>query len=85
MLRYRAGERYLHLVLIAHLLLTHLAATKPGAKADCRSDTHCLRLRSIPQMQQTLRAKLWDDVIASMENGSRNRRVGKKIRELIEL
>jgi len=85
MLRYRAVERYLHLVLIAHLLLTHLAATEPGAKADCQNDTHCLRLRSVPQMQQTLRAKLWDDVIASMENGSRNRRLGKKIRELIQL
>jgi SRSO17 transposase len=85
MLRYRAVERYLHLVLIAHLLLTHLAAHEAGAQADCGNESHCLRLPSVPKMQQTLRAKLWEDVIRSMENGSRNRRVGKKIREVIQL
>jgi SRSO17 transposase len=85
MLRYRAVERYLHLVLIAHLLLTHLAADEPGAQADCLDEPHCLRLSSVPKMQQTLRAKLWDDVITSMERGSRNRRVAKKIREVIQL
>jgi SRSO17 transposase len=85
MLRYRAVERYLHLVLIAHLLLTHLAADEPGAQADCQKEPHCLRLSSIPKMQQTLRAKLWDDVITSMEKGSRNRRAAKKIREVIQL
>lgn len=85
MLRYRAVERYLHLVLIAHLLLTHLAARAPDAQADCKNETHCLRLPSVPQMQQTLRAMLWDDTIASMEKGSRNRRVGKTIRKLILL
>jgi hypothetical protein len=41
---------------------------------------------SIPTTRRSLSlALLWDDVIASMENGSRNRRVGKKIRELIQL
>lgn len=85
MLRYRAVERYLHLVLIAHLLLTHLATNEPGAQADCRNESHCLRLSSVPKMQQTLRAKLWDDVITSMEKGSRNRRVAKKIRDVIQL
>jgi SRSO17 transposase len=85
MLRYRAVERYLHLVLIAHLLLTHLAASQPGAQADCRNELNCLRLPSVPKMQQALRAKLWDDVISSMEKGSRNRRAGQKIRQLIQL
>ena len=35
--------------------------------------------------RETNLAKLWDDVIANMENGPRTRRVGKKTRELIGL
>jgi SRSO17 transposase len=83
-LRYRGIERYLHLVLIAHLLLTHLGANAPGAQADC-DENDPLRLPSVPRLQQLLRSKLWDDTINAMEKGSRNRRVGKKLKELIEL
>jgi len=83
-LRYRGIERYLHLVMIAHLLLTHLGANEPGAQADC-DEKNPLRLPSVPRLQQLLRSKLWDDTINSMEKGSRNRRVGKKLKEIIQL
>jgi len=83
-LRYRGVERYLHLVLIAHLLLTHLAACEPGAQAETDPDKP-LDLPSTPAKQQLLRNKLWDDMINSLEKGSRNRRVGKKLKELVSL
>jgi hypothetical protein len=82
-LRYRGIERYLCLVLIAHLLLTHLAATGPGAQAD--DTTKPIDLGSTPQRQQMLRSKLWDDMISSMETGSRNRRAGRKLKDMILL
>jgi SRSO17 transposase len=82
-LRYRGIERYLCLVLIAHLLLTHLAAIQPSAQAD--DETKPLDLGSIPQRQQMLRSKIWDDTINTMETGSRNRRVGKKLKQMILL
>ena len=83
-LRYRGIERYLCLVLIAHLLLTHLGATAPSAQAD-PDKTKPLDLPSVPQLQSLLRTKLWDDTIDSLEKGHRNRRVGKKLKELILL
>lgn len=85
LLRYRAVERYLHLVLIAHLLLTHLAATGPGAQADAKNRRDPLRLPSVPQMQERFRAALWDDVIHTLEKGTRHRRIAKTIKELIQL
>ena len=81
-LRYRGIERYLCLVLIAHLLLTHLAIP-PGAQADDKAKP--IDLGSIPQRQQMLRTKVWDDTVNSMATGSRNRRVGKKLKEVILL
>jgi SRSO17 transposase len=83
-LRYRGVERYLHLVMIAHLLLTHLGAHQPGAQADC-NENDPLRLPSVPRLQQLLRDKLWDDTINAMEKGSRNRRVAKKLKEIIQM
>ena len=83
MLRYRAVDRYLHLVLIAHLLLTHLTANELGAKALQGSDS--LRLPSVPQMQQRLRERLWQDTIQNMEKGTRYRKLAKKIKDLIQL
>jgi len=83
-LGYRGIERYLCLVLIAHLLLTHLGATACGAQAE-PDKTKPLDLPSVPQLQSLLRSKLWDDTIDSLEKGSRNRRVGKKLKELIKL
>ena len=83
LLRYRAIERYLCLVMISYLLLTHLAATTSSAQADANGKTQRLRLPTIPQLQQLLRETLWDDTIESFAKGSRNRRVGKKMKELI--
>jgi SRSO17 transposase len=83
-LRYRGVERYLHLVMIAHLLLTHLGADEPDAQAK-RDENDPLRLPSVPRLQQLLRSKLWDDTINAMETGSRNRRVAKKLKEIIQL
>ncbi len=70
-------------MVIAHLLLTHLAITKPSAQADDKAGP--IDLGSIPQRQQMLRSKIWDDTINTMEAGSQNRRVGKKLKELIML
>jgi len=83
-LRYRGIERYLCLVLIAHLLLTHLGAAAQGAQAEPKATTP-LDLPSVPQLQTVLRSKLWDDNINSMEQGPRNRRVGQKLKQLILL
>lgn len=83
-LRYRGIERYLCLVLIAHLLLTHLGVIACGAQAE-PDKTKPLDLPSVPQLQSLLRSKLWDDTIDSLEKGTRNRRVGKKLKELIKL
>jgi hypothetical protein len=42
-------------------------------------------LPSVPQLQCVLREKLWDNMINSMEQGARNRSIGKKIKQLILL
>lgn len=83
-LRYRGIERYLCLVLIAHLLLTHLGGKAEGAQADQQKDKP-LDLPSVPQLQLLLREKLWDDTIDSMEQGTRYRRIGKKLKQVILL
>ncbi|MCH7753378.1 MAG: transposase [Planctomycetes bacterium] len=82
MLRYRGVVKYLHLVLIAHLLLTHLGAAAQGAQAES-DKSKPLDIESVPQLQITLREKLWDDTINSMEKGSRNKRVGKKLKQIM--
>ncbi len=82
-LRYRSVERYLHLVMIAHLLRTHLGVNEPGTQADC-NENDPLRLPSVPRLQQLVRSKLWDDTINAMEKGSRNRRVAKKLKEILQ-
>ena len=83
-LRYRAVERYLHLVLIAYLLLTHLGAPKPDAQAD-QNNEKMLHLPSIPKLQQNLRLQLWQDTIQNMENGTRHRQVAQKLKDIIML
>ncbi len=57
LLRYRGIERYLCLVLIAHLLLTHLALDAPDLKAKLKARGD-LRLPSVLQLQQDLRHQL---------------------------
>jgi len=82
-MRFRGIERYLSLVLIAHLLLTHLGGIAYGAQALEKNKP--LDLPSVPQLQQLLREKLWDDTINSMEQGTRNRTIGKKLKQVILL
>jgi len=80
MLEYRGVVRYLHLVMIAYLLLTHLALVA-DAKA-CAKRLTPLRLPSIQQLQETLRSQLWDDLIAHLETGQQTRVAALKIKEL---
>ena len=82
MLEYRGVVRYLHLVMIAYLLLTHLALVA-DAKA-CAKRLTPLRLPSIQQLQETLRSQLWDDLIAHLETGQQTRVAARKIKELIQ-
>jgi hypothetical protein len=81
-LGYRAVERYLHLVLIAYLLLTHLALAAPDVQAALKNGTNALRLPSIPQLQEQLRETLWQDVFRQMEKHPRQRKIARKIKEV---
>jgi SRSO17 transposase len=83
-LRYRGVVRYLHLVLIAYLLLTHLALRAPDAQADVEGRSE-LRLPSIPELQTRLRNRLWDNLVTDLEKGKRTRAAAKKVREAIML
>ena len=82
-LRFRGIERHLCLVLIAHLLLTHLGGVAQGAQATNKNKL--LDLPSVPQSQLLLRQKLWDDTINCMQKGARYRSFGKKLKQVILL
>jgi len=82
LLRYRGIERYLCLVLIAYLLLTHLALC--GLDAQAKRGKKELRLPSIPLLQETLRRKLLEDVIDSLAVGKRYRSAARKIKEVFQ-
>jgi SRSO17 transposase len=84
LLRYRGIERYLCLVLIAHLLLTHLALDAPDAKAKLKTRAD-LRLPSVLQLQQILRRQLWNHVLDGLAKNKTTRRAAKKLREAIQL
>jgi hypothetical protein len=84
LLRYRGIERYLCLVLIAHLLLTHLALDAPDAKAKLKTRAE-LRLPSVPQLQHDLRRHLWNHVLDGLAKNKTTRRAAKKLRETIQL
>jgi hypothetical protein len=84
MLRYRGVVRYLHLVLIAYLLLTHLALPEPDVQAHVK-DKSVLRLPSIPQLQQQLRTQLWEDNLQRLHRGKRQAALIDKIRALLVL
>lgn len=81
MLEYRGVVRYLHLVLIAHLLLTHRALAA-DAKACAKRRTP-LRLPSIQQLQATLRGELWNDLFTHLERGEKTHATARKIKELM--
>jgi SRSO17 transposase len=82
LLEYRGVVRYLHLVLIAYLLLTHLALAA-DAQA-CAERLKPLRLPSIPKLQETLREQMWDDLIARLETNKKTRATARKIKEMIQ-
>lgn len=82
LLRYRGIERYLCLVLIASLLLTHLGIA--NARAQATQSTTLLRLPSLHQLQHVLRDKLWDDVIASFEAGTKHKAAARKLKNIIQ-
>lgn len=82
LLEYRGVVRYLDLVMIAYLLLTHQALAA-DAKA-CAKRLTPLRLPSIQQLQQTLRSQMWDDLILKLETGTQTRATARKIKELIQ-
>lgn len=81
-LGYRGVVRYLHLVMIAYLLLTHLGLNEPDAQADLQG-TDTLRLPSIPQLQQLLRRKLWEDTIDKLACSKRQKAFAQKIQSLL--
>ena len=82
LLRYRGITRYLHLVLIAHLLLTHQALDAPDAKAQLKKRAE-LRLPSIPHLQQTLRRDLWRNTLQGLAKHKSTRKAAQKLIEEI--
>src|SRR5206468_1824688 len=82
MLRYRGVVRYLHLVLIACLLLTHLGLDDPDVKAELKGKGE-LRLPSLAALQARLRSLLWEDLFKRWSKGTRYRAAAKKLREEI--
>lgn len=83
-LRYRAIENYLRLVLLAYLLLTHQALRASDVQAELKKRQHVLRLASISQLQQCLRAAVWDDLVQRLENRPKQRIVARKIKALLQ-
>jgi SRSO17 transposase len=59
-LRYRGVARYLHLVMIAYLLLTHLAFDQPDVQAAIQAKQRSeLRLPSVPELQHEVDPIRW--------------------------
>ena len=81
-LRYTAVVRYLHLVLISHQFLTHLAMDRSGAKELCNGRSE-LRLPSVEKMQTILRNMLVEDRIKAFEEGTKYRGVAKKLKNAL--
>ncbi len=81
-LRYTAVERYLHLVMISHHLLTHLAMERSGAKAQ-RNGRGELRLPSVERMQAVLRNMLFEDRIKAFSDGPKYEGLARKLKEIL--
>jgi len=82
LLEYRGVVRYLHLVMIAYLLLIH-RALEADAKA-CAKRLTPLRLPSIQQLQGTLRRELWNDLFTHLERGAKTRTTARNIKGLVQ-
>jgi IS4 transposase len=78
-LRYTAVVRYLHLVMISHHLLTHLAINRLGEKA-LLNGCGVLRLPGVEQMQGILRNMLIEDRIKSLSDGTKYAGVARKLK-----
>jgi hypothetical protein len=83
-LGYTGVVRYLHLVMIAYLLLTHLALDEPDVKAAIARRSE-LRLPSVPELQQHLRGLLWEEAFASLDRSRRYHPFVAKVRSIIML
>jgi SRSO17 transposase len=83
-LRYRAVENHLHLVLIAYLLLTHRALQTPDAKAKLKDSNSVLRLPSIPKLQQDLRTTLWQEALEDLEHSASPRAFVRRIKAFFQ-
>jgi hypothetical protein len=81
-LRYTAVVRYLHLVMLAHHLLTHLAVKRSGAKAVLQGRA-AFRLPGIERMQTILHGMLFDDSVASLTQGKKNRPLARKLHKML--
>jgi len=78
-LRYTAVERYLHLVMISHPFLTHLARDRSGEKEQ-RKGREVLRLVSVENMQAILRNMLFEDSVKSLADGKKYRQLARKLK-----
>jgi SRSO17 transposase len=81
-LRYTAVARYLHLVMIAHHLLTHLAVERSGEKAVLQG-RDALRLPGVERMQSVLRGLIFDDCVSSLTTSKKDKALGRKIKKLL--
>jgi len=81
-LRYTAVERYLHLVMISHQFLTHLAMDRSSAKEQ-RKGRGTLRLASVEKMQGIVRNMLIEDRIQSLAEGKKYREVARKLKTVL--
>jgi len=81
-LRYTAVERYLHLVMISHQFLTHLARDRSGEKEQ-RKGREGLRLVSVEKMKTILRNMLFEDRMKSLVDGTKYRDIAKKLKNVL--
>jgi hypothetical protein len=88
-LRYTAVARYLHLVMIAHHLLTHLAmersvatSAKTGEKAVLQG-RDALRLPGVERMQSVLRGLIFDDCVTSLTTSKKDKALGRKLKKML--
>lgn len=81
-LRYTAVERYLHLVLISHQLLTHLAKERTSEK-EIGNGRGVLRLMSVEKMQAILRNMVFEDRIKAFSEGTKYQGIARKLKTLL--
>ena len=74
--------RYLHLVMIAHHLLTHQAVERSGEKAALQG-RDSLRLPGVERMQSVLRGLIFDDCVSSLTTSKKDKSLGRKIKKMV--